>query len=77
MPDASSLFALPGMLMVEAPLVESNLDGLPAAVFFICLRETLETSIIVAILLAWLKQTIGPDKDKITYRKLQWQVRLS
>ncbi|MCJ1393680.1 hypothetical protein MMC18_006556 [Xylographa bjoerkii] len=43
-------------------------------IFFICLRETLETSIIVSILLAFLKQTLGPDRDPTTYKKLRRQV---
>jgi high-affinity Fe2+/Pb2+ permease len=43
-------------------------------VFFICLRESLETSIIVSVLLAFLKQTLGPDQDKTTYTKLVKQV---
>ncbi|KAI9817547.1 MAG: hypothetical protein M1827_001159 [Pycnora praestabilis] len=43
-------------------------------VFFICLRETLETSIIVSILLAFLKQTLGPDRDPKIYKRLVRQV---
>ncbi|EMC92269.1 hypothetical protein BAUCODRAFT_38300 [Baudoinia panamericana UAMH 10762] len=43
-------------------------------VFFICFRECLETVIIVSVLLAWLKQTIGPDRDPATYKKLVRQV---
>ncbi|MCJ1335735.1 hypothetical protein MMC09_001008 [Bachmanniomyces sp. S44760] len=43
-------------------------------IFFICLRETLETSIIVSILLTFLKQTLGPDRDAVTYKKLVRQV---
>jgi high-affinity iron transporter len=46
-------------------------------VFFIVFRETLETSIIVAVLLAWIKQTLdGPNRDVATYKKLVKQVRL-
>jgi high-affinity iron transporter len=44
-------------------------------VFFICFRECLETSIIVSVLLSFLKQTIGPDQDKVVYKKLLKQVR--
>ncbi|KAF1835886.1 iron permease FTR1 [Decorospora gaudefroyi] len=36
-----------------------NVFALP--VFFICFRECLETSIIVSVLLAFLKQTLGPE----------------
>jgi high-affinity iron transporter len=44
-------------------------------VFFIVFRETLETSIIVSVLLSFLKQQLGPDKDKTVYKKLRNQVR--
>lgn len=44
------------------------------AVFFICFRECLETSIIVSVLLAFLKQTLGPERDAATYKKLVRQV---
>ena len=43
-------------------------------VFFILFRETLETSIIVSVLLAFLKQTLGHDSDLTTYKKLKRQV---
>ncbi|KAK3671356.1 high-affinity iron permease [Recurvomyces mirabilis] len=43
-------------------------------VFFICFRECLETVIIVSVLLAWLKQTIGPERDPHVYKKLVRQV---
>ena len=44
-------------------------------VFFIVFRETLETAIIVATLLAFLKQTLdGPERDVATYKKLVRQV---
>ena len=43
-------------------------------VFFICFRESLETSIIVSVLLAFLKQTVGPKDDPVVYRKLLKQV---
>lgn len=46
-------------------------------VFFICFRETLETSIIVSVLLAFLKQSLGPDRDPATYKKLVRQVSLN
>ena len=45
-------------------------------VFFICFRETLETTIIVSVLLAFLKQTLGHDSDPVTYKKLRRQVSL-
>ncbi|MCJ1265119.1 hypothetical protein MMC22_004994 [Lobaria immixta] len=43
-------------------------------VFFILFRETLETSIIVSVLLTFLKQSIGPERDAVTYKKLVRQV---
>ncbi|KAI9681086.1 MAG: hypothetical protein M1817_002367 [Caeruleum heppii] len=42
-------------------------------VFFVLFRETLETTIIVAVLLAFLKQTLG-NRDEKTYKKLVKQV---
>ncbi|KAL2003719.1 hypothetical protein VTN02DRAFT_2622 [Thermoascus thermophilus] len=46
-------------------------------VFFIVFRETLESGIIVSILLAFIKQQMGPDRDKVVYRKLRNQVWLA
>tara|TARA_R110002060_G_scaffold17763_4_gene24613 strand:+ start:127 stop:324 length:198 start_codon:yes stop_codon:yes gene_type:complete len=47
-------------------------------VFFIVFRETLETAIIVSVLLAFLKQTLdGPSRDVGVYKKLVRQVRYS
>ncbi|KAH6717752.1 iron permease FTR1 family protein [Leptodontidium sp. 2 PMI_412] len=44
-------------------------------VFFIVFRETLETAIIVSVLLAFLKQTLdGPSRDVAVYKKLVKQV---
>ncbi|KAI9845594.1 MAG: hypothetical protein M1838_001678 [Thelocarpon superellum] len=51
-----------------------NLFAVP--LFFIVFRETLETSIIVSVLLAFLKQTLGPDRDAVTYKRLVKQVWL-
>jgi len=45
-------------------------------VFFICLRESLETSIIVSVLLSFLKQTLTSESDAPVYRKLVRQVWL-
>ncbi|KAF3481106.1 plasma membrane iron permease [Arthroderma uncinatum] len=39
-------------------------------------RETLETSIVVSILLAFLKNQLGPQEDAQVYRKLRKQVWL-
>jgi high-affinity iron transporter len=44
-------------------------------VFFVVFRETLETVIIVSVLLAFLKQTLGsPNGDSTVYKKLVRQV---
>ncbi|KAJ4359980.1 high-affinity iron permease [Didymosphaeria variabile] len=43
-------------------------------VFFICFRECLECSIIVSVLLAFLKQTLGPDHDAQIRKKLVRQI---
>lgn len=46
-------------------------------VFLVVFRETLETVIIVSVLLAWLKQTLdGPNSDVRVYKKLRRQVWL-
>ncbi|OQN96010.1 hypothetical protein B0A48_18001 [Cryoendolithus antarcticus] len=43
-------------------------------VFFICFRECLETSIIVSVLLSFLKQTLSPVEDKSIHKRLVRQV---
>ncbi|TAQ83870.1 hypothetical protein B7494_g7806 [Chlorociboria aeruginascens] len=44
-------------------------------VFFVVFRETLETAVIVSVLLAFLKQTLdGPNRDAAVYKKLVKQV---
>ncbi|KAK5945833.1 high-affinity iron permease [Knufia obscura] len=45
-------------------------------IFFILFRETLETVIIVSVLLSFLKQQLGPDRDPVIYKKLRKQVWL-
>ncbi|KAM5436264.1 high-affinity iron permease [Microsporum ferrugineum] len=45
-------------------------------VFFIVFRETLETSIIVSILLTFLRNQLGPQHDAQVYQKLRKQVWL-
>lgn len=44
-------------------------------VFFILFRETVETVIIVSVLLSFLKQQLGPDQDPTVYKRLRGQVR--
>ena len=44
-------------------------------VYFVVFRETLETSVIVSVLLAFVKQALGqPDQDPVIYKKLVKQV---
>jgi high-affinity Fe2+/Pb2+ permease len=44
-------------------------------VFFVIFRETLETVIIVSVLLAFLKQTLdGSNRDAVIYKRLVRQV---
>ncbi|KAI9932375.1 hypothetical protein ASPWEDRAFT_739360 [Aspergillus wentii DTO 134E9] len=45
-------------------------------VFFICFRECLESTIIVSVLLSFLKQTLGNEDDKTIYKRLLKQVWL-
>jgi high-affinity iron transporter len=47
---------------------------LTSTVFFICFRECLETSIIVSVLLAFLKQTLGPEHDAAVHKRLVRQI---
>ncbi|GAO17501.1 uncharacterized protein UV8b_08162 [Ustilaginoidea virens] len=52
-------------------------DVFSVPVFLVVFRETLETVIIVSVLLAFLKQTLdGPDKDVKTYNALRKQIWL-
>lgn len=51
-------------------------DVFAVPVFLIVFRETLETVIIVSVLLAFLKQTLdGPNRDVAVYKRLVKQVR--
>lgn len=43
-------------------------------VFFIVFREALETVIVVSVLLSFLKQQLGPDRDPTVYQKLRKQI---
>jgi high-affinity iron transporter len=52
-------------------------DVFSVPVFLVVFRETLETVIIVSVLLAFLKQTLdGPNRDPAVYKALVRQVRL-
>ncbi|KID91621.1 Iron permease FTR1 [Metarhizium guizhouense ARSEF 977] len=52
-------------------------DVFSVPIFLVVFRETLETVIIVSVLLAFLKQTLdGPERDVRTYKALRRQVWL-
>ncbi len=51
-------------------------DVFSVPVFLVVFRESLEAVIIVSVLLAFLKQTLGgPDGDPVAYKKLRKQVQ--
>lgn len=47
---------------------------IPALVFFICFRECIETSIIVAVLFSFLHQALGLDREAGIRKRLIRQV---
>ncbi|GFF40527.1 plasma membrane iron permease [Aspergillus lentulus] len=49
-------------------------DVFAVPIFFICFRECVETSIIVSVLLSFIKQTLGREQDAITRKRLIRQV---
>ncbi|KAJ6441915.1 LOW QUALITY PROTEIN: plasma membrane iron permease [Purpureocillium lavendulum] len=56
-----------------SPAMAKDVFSVP--IFLIVFRETLETVIIVSVLLAFLKQTLdGPNRDVKVYKKLRRQV---
>jgi hypothetical protein len=67
-----NVFAVPGELACLPHLLPTIL--ITTTVFFICFRECLETSIIVSVLLAFLKQTLGPEHDAAVRKRLVRQV---
>ena len=70
-----AVFAVPGKPIIPLANLEQVANHpLVDTVFFICFRQTLETGIIVSVLLAFLKQTLGHDQDLPTYKKLKRQV---
>lgn len=71
-----NVFAVPGkQSCTTLILYEISIDvTVLVPVFFICFRESLETGIIVSVLLAFLKQMLGPDRDPTVYKKLVRQV---
>lgn len=53
-----------------------TVDVFSVPVFLVVFRESLETVIIVSVLLAFLKQTLdGPNRDVAVYKALRRQVR--
>lgn len=53
------------------------LDLFSVPVFVVVFRETLETAIIVSVLLAFLKQTLDGSQHDAVYKTLRTQVSLS
>ncbi|KAF7520063.1 hypothetical protein G7054_g12890 [Neopestalotiopsis clavispora] len=53
-----------------------GVDVFAIPVFFICFRESLESSIIVSVLLSFLKQSLAAEGDQSTYKRLVKQVWL-
>lgn len=52
-----------------------TVDLFAVPVFFVIFRETLETVVIVSVLLAFLKQTLdGPNRDVVLHKRLVKQV---
>ena len=52
-----------------------TVDVFAVPVFFVVFRETLETVVIVSVLLAFLKQTLdGPNRDVVLHKRLVKQV---
>ncbi len=52
-------------------------DVFSVPIFLVVFRESLETAIIVSVLLAFLKQTLGgPNEDPVIYKRLVRQVCL-
>jgi high-affinity iron transporter len=50
-------------------------DVFAVPVFLVIFRESLEAVIILSVLLAFLKQTLGgPDGDVVIYKRLRRQV---
>jgi high-affinity iron transporter len=43
-------------------------------IFFIVFRETIETGIVISVLLSFLKQQLGPEQDAAIYKRLRKQV---
>jgi high-affinity iron transporter len=70
-----NVFAVPGQSSSRQAKSLNSVSLTSPTVFFICFRECLECTIIVSILLAFLKQSIGgPSSDKAVYKKLVRQI---
>ena len=69
-----NVFNVPGKSQSVHDLFCNIPDASFFTVFFITLRECLETAVIVSVLLAFINQTLGHDQDPVTYKKLVRQV---
>lgn len=73
--DIQLAFAFP--LNFHRALFKQMANVFSVQIFFILLRETLEASIIISVLLAFLKQGLGNhEQDQKVYKRLVWQVWL-
>lgn len=73
----SALFSHLHILRAVGKPVEMAPQVFAVPVFLVVFRETLETAIIVSVLLAFLKQTLdGPGRDPKVYKALRRQVWL-
>jgi hypothetical protein len=68
------VFAVTGMVLPMVTRLEQKTwltnPNCDRTVFFILFRECLETTVVISVLLAFLKQTLGGEADKKTYKKL-------
>jgi high-affinity iron transporter len=55
-------------------IMTNSEDVFAVPVFFICFRESLETSIIVSVLLSFLKQTLASEGEQAAHKRLVKQV---
>lgn len=70
------VFAVTGQFTFGLP--RYTFDSQNRTVFFIVFRECLETTVVVSVLLAFLKQSLGPGSGggSKTYNSLRKQVRV-
>ena len=75
--DGSATSARPTFARTVGALAVTMPNVFAVPIFFIVFRETIETGIVISVLLSFLKQQLGPDHDATVYKKLRKQVRPS